>query len=393
LTYLTTFLSSPASWAVYFSLALLILHITSTGIAASRCRLSRPARPRSGSLLAATPRVSIVRPVCGIDNFVADTLASSFCLDYPDFEILFCITSADDPAVELVRRLIASHPSIAAKLLIGDDRISANPKLNNCVKGWKAARHEWIVLADCNVMLPPDFLRRMLAAWRADTGLVCSTPIGARPEGFWAELECAFLNTYQAKWQYVSETIGLGFAQGKTMLWQRRILEQAGGIRALAGEIAEDAAATKVVRAAGLHVQLVDHSFEQPLGRRRMGEVWARQVRWARLRRATFPVFFLPEIFAGSAFPVVAAAFAAVQADLNMMPIVALFCLVWYGAEAILAYVAGWHASMRMIAANLLRDCLLPILWIGCWLGDDFVWRGTDMTVSPGTVSPGAVSK
>ena len=387
MTYLVAFLSSPASWAVYFSLGFIILHLVSVAIAASRCPLSRQPRQDSQPLVAAAPPISIVRPVCGIDNFVAETLASSFFLDYPNYEMIFCVASADDPAVELIQRLIASHPQIASKLLIGDDRISANPKLNNCVKGWKASCHEWIILADCNVLLPKDFLQRMLGAWRSDTGLVCSTPIGARPKGFFAELECAFLNTYQAKWQYVSEAIGLGFAQGKTMLWQRRILEQAGGIRALASEIAEDAAATKVVRSAGLHVQLVDHSFEQPLGRRKIKEVWARQVRWARLRRATFPVFFLPEVLAGSAFPVLAAAYAAFRADLNIIPIVFLFYGLWFAAEATLAYVAGWYVSVRMLLAQLLRDILLPILWIDCWLADDFVWRGNDMTVTPGTAA------
>ena len=68
------------------------------------------------------------------------------------------------------------------------------------------------------------------------------------PRGFWAELECAFLNTYQARWQYAADSLGHGFAQGKTMLVRRRDLAQAGGIQALAEEIAEDAAATKLVR-------------------------------------------------------------------------------------------------------------------------------------------------
>ena len=46
-------------------------------------------------------------------------------------------------------------------------------------------------------------------------------PIGARPHNFWAGLECAFLNTLQARYQYVSESLGFGFAQGKTMLFRR----------------------------------------------------------------------------------------------------------------------------------------------------------------------------
>ena len=63
--------------------------------------------------------------------------------------------------------------------------------------------------------------------------LVASPPVGCCPEGLWAELEFAFLNTYQARWQYVIDTLGHGFAQGKTMLWRKADLDSAGGIAAL----------------------------------------------------------------------------------------------------------------------------------------------------------------
>ena len=47
-------------------------------------------------------------------------------------------------------------------------------------------------------------------------------PVGSHPDGFWAALECAFLNTYQARWQYFADTLGLGFAQGKTLFCRAR---------------------------------------------------------------------------------------------------------------------------------------------------------------------------
>ena len=140
-----------------------------------------------------------------------------------------------------------------------------------------------------------------------NTGIVCAPPIGSRPESFAAEIECAFLNTYQARWQYAGESCGYGFAQGKTMLWRREILEAGGGIEALGAEIAEDAAATKLIRAQGFNAHLVDRPFQQPLGQRRLRDVWSRQLRWARLRRATFPFFFAPEILTTSLLTFVAA--------------------------------------------------------------------------------------
>ena len=328
--------------------------------------------------------VSIVRPVCGIDHYDELTLHSTFELQSDSYEIIFCAARESDAAVPLVRKLIAQHPHIPARLLIGDDRPTSNPKLNNVVKGWEAANHPWIVLADNNVLMPPDYLDDMFAAFGPGVGLVCSPPVGSRPIGFQAELECAFLNTYQARWQSAADAVGFGFAQGKSMLWRRDILDAVGGIEALGREIAEDAAATKIVRARGLSVRLVDRPFEQPLGPRKLRQVWDRQVRWARLRRATFQLFYAPEVFTGSFFPILAGVAAAANFDVD--PLVALTALVgvWYGAEAVLASVAGWHLRLMSPLAWVTRDLLLPVLWLEGWSGDTFVWRGNDMSVAKG---------
>jgi len=109
--------------------------------------------------------VSILRPLCGIDNFSEATLRSTFHLDHRRYEILFCVADAADPIVPIARRLIETHPEIPARLLVGADRISSNPKLNNLVKGWHAASYPWIVMADSNVLMPADYLGRLLHTW------------------------------------------------------------------------------------------------------------------------------------------------------------------------------------------------------------------------------------
>ena len=369
---------SVAQWAAGFSLVMTGVQIASTTIARLRCpeRLS-PLPPSPDA-----PAVSLVRPVCGVDNHDEETLGSSFRLDYPTYEVLFCAARADDEALPLLRRLIAAHPGVPSRILIGDDWINANPKLNNVAKGWRAAAHDWVVMADSNVLMPPDYLQRLLAAWRGDTGLVCSTPIGSRPLGFWAEVECGFLNTLQARWQYAAEAIGFGFAQGKSMLWRKSILDGAGGIEALGAEIAEDAAATKLVRRLGLRVRLVDSPFEQPLGRRKAAEVWARQTRWARLRRVTFPLFFLPELFSGCLFSVAAGAYAAAANGYDPLPSAALIVAIWMAAETQLALGAGWRLTPLSPFAWLLRDLMLPVMFVNAWLANDFVWRGNAMDVT-----------
>ena len=174
--------------AASLCLAITIIHIVSVAVAA--LRLCRPA-PRISRVVQALPSVSLVRPLCGIYLDAAETLSSTFKLDRANCEILFCVASASDPVVPLVRALMAEHPDAGARLLIGDERVSNNPKLNNVLKGWRAAKHEWIVLADANVLMPPDYLHLLFAGWRADTGLVASPPIGSRPRGIWAEIDSA----------------------------------------------------------------------------------------------------------------------------------------------------------------------------------------------------------
>jgi ceramide glucosyltransferase len=366
-----------AQCAAGFSLILTTVQLASTAIAGFRCPERKTPLPPPPD----APPVSLVRTVCGLDNFAEETLGSGFRLDYPDYEIVFCAARADDPVLPLIRRLMREHPAVPSRILIGDDWINANPKLNNVAKGWKGAAHDWIVMADSNVLMPKDYLQRLLAAWGPDTGLVCSTPIGSRPDGFWAEVECGFLNTLQARWQYAAEAIGLGFAQGKTMLWYRPFLEQAGGIEALGAELAEDAAATKLVRRNGRRVRLVDSPFEQPLGARGFDEIWARQLRWARLRRVTFPLFYLPEIFVGSFFAVLSGAYAAWAYGYSPVLAGLLIAALWFAAEAGLALRTGWRLSWASPLIWAVRDLLCPFLFAGAWLADDFVWRGNAMDV------------
>lgn len=370
-----------ATWfAAAFLIFALAMHLASIAVAAFRSWPSP--RPLNSET---TASVTILRPVCGIDHAVEATLRTTFEIDWPDYEIVFCCAGAMDPVVPIVDKLIAEHPHIKARLLTGDDRISINPKLNNLVKGWNAATHDWIVMADSNILLPPSYIATLFDRWTPGTGLVCSPPVGGYPDGFAAELECAFLNTYQARWQIAADAIGLGFAQGKTMLWRREILDRAGGIRALAAESAEDAAATKIVRGAGLSVRLVPSPFVQPLGRRNLRNVWDRQVRWARLRRSSFGRFFVPELVSGGFLPLLAATFLA-GAGVISVPALLILIAFWYGAEAALASIAGWHHASLSWPASLFRDVLILPLWIAAWSGNDFTWRGNAMRIGDGEV-------
>lgn len=368
---------TPAGWAAL--MAGLLVAVNLAGQAIALWRLRRPLQ--RSALLAELPPVTIVRPVRGIEAFSRETAVSGLELDYPRYSTIFCVADGDDPIIPLIEELIAQYGADKVRLIVGDVAVSANPKLNNCVRGWEAATTDWVILADSNVLMPKDYIQRMMAAWRPETGLVCSTPAGSRPQNFGAEVECAFLNAFQARWQYVGEALGLGFAQGKSMLWNKPFLDSNGGIAALGAEIAEDAASTKLVRAAGKHVHLVGQPFEQPLGSRRIADAVQRQFRWARLRRVTFLPFFMLEILSAPLLPVLLAAFASPGLGLPFWLGPLLVLLVWYAGDIVLSAGVGWFLNWRSPFAMLVRDIAFPGVWAYAFVGGEVSWRGNAMKI------------
>lgn len=325
-------------------------------------------------------KVTILRPVSKLEYGLERTLASTFELDHPVYEIIFCVADRDDPAIPLINELIARYPDIEATLLVGDDPISDNPKLNNLVKGWKKAKYPWVVMTDSNVFMPKTYLARIFARWTKNTGLVASPPLGTDPENFYAHLEAAFLNSYQARWQLTSDSIGNGFAQGKTLFWYQDILNRAGGIEALTCELAEDAAATKVIRQQGLKVHLTAMPFAQPLGKKTWKAVWSRQARWAKLRRDSFPAFFYLEILSGAVFPAICLALAC-YIDTIPYSLMLFYFIIWYLTEFLVTSVVGWPFSFKQAIAQIARDLLLPILWFSAFSRTGYQWQGYKVNI------------
>ncbi len=364
----------PEIIAVGFSAAGLFVHFGSALIVATRVNRREAPVPPSFR-----PKVSLVRPVCGLEYRIDDEIASSFALSYPNVEIAFCVEEENDPAVEVVRRLIAAHPTADARLVVGRDIVGANPKLNNVIKGWYGSTGEFVIISDSNALLPETYVEDLLSRWQDDTGVASHAAIMVDPGSFAAEIECAFLNSYQGRWALAGDSIGRRYALGKTLMWQRRTLDALGGPAVLAREAAEDIASTKVLRGTGLRPRLARKPLPQPIGPRSFSTVWRRQVRWARLRRAGLGGIYGAEALAGAAIPFAATAALAVAGVLPWLLVLA-YVAAWYAAEAALTAAARWPLSWRMPLAWILRDTLTPVVWLLGW-GNRFEWRGVQMSV------------
>ena len=57
-----------------------------------------------------------------------------------------------------------------------------------------------------------------------------------------------------------------------------------------------------------------------------------------------------------------------------------IFAVVWYMPEMLLVRAAGWP---RTLPALLLRDALLPAVYVAGLLGRSFEWHGRRMVTAP----------
>src|SRR5438093_9403686 len=93
-----------------------------------------------------TPPVTLLKPLKGCDAETAECLRSWLAQDYAGpVQILFGVASVDDPACDVVRRLIAARPKTNAELVVCGESLGRNAKVSTLIQLERLACHDVLI--------------------------------------------------------------------------------------------------------------------------------------------------------------------------------------------------------------------------------------------------------
>jgi ceramide glucosyltransferase len=225
------------------------------------------------------------------------------------------------------------------------------------------ARHDYLVLSDSDVRVPPGYLAAVVAPLTDPAVGIVTCPYRSRPaRGVWSRLGSMFIDDWFIPSVRVAALLGSrGFAFGATIGIRREMLERIGGFGAIVNQLADDYRLGELTRQLGARTELSEMLVETAVDERSLRDVTEHELRWLRTIRTVRP--------AGYAFSFVTLG----------LPVAVLACLLSGGTAAtliMLAVTATARVMLRMahrgrmpavseLGLLLVSDFLLFTLW--CW--------------------------
>jgi ceramide glucosyltransferase len=328
------------------------------------------------------PRVSILKPLAGCDEELAANLASFSALTYPDYEILFGVPSADDPAAHVVRSFLDEFPQIAARMLVTRADDAKNPKVAQLLSLERAATGAVLVVSDSNVRVAPGYLDQLVAELRkTNVALVSNLIAGSGEQSLGAALENLQLGALVApgvvaSYRVLKKTISVG----KSMAMWRHRLVSIGGFGRVAHLLAEDHMLGRAFEDAGFATRV---SFA-PVHNRNVGcslrRTFDRHTRWAKLRRSITPLTFTFEPLLS---PVLVASLACLLAPTRASAMLLLLCMLLQTGGAFLTtrVLRGHALAPRWIPLEIVRCYLMAACWACACASRRVSWRGHQLVL------------
>ena len=340
------------------------------------------------------PPVSVLKPLCGVDEGLLDNLRSLARQDYPGgFELVLGATDADDPALVVARRLQREHPEVAMTIVVGDPEAAINRKVANLVGLAAAARHGVLVVSDSNVRVGPDYLRAMAAELaQPGVGLVGNLIAGDHERGAGGVLESLQLNGFIAgSVSGAASLLGHPCVIGKSMMLRRADLDKIGGWAAVGDVLGEDYMMGRAFERAGMRVVISSYVVRTVVGRWSIARFVQRHLRWAQMRRWIAPGVFVLEPLMSPTPWMLTLAWCAARGGgaLGLAPVswlgLAMLGALWaLGLEALQARALRGHAlRLRELALVPLKDVAMLAIWSMAWVRRAVSWRGHAYRIGP----------
>jgi ceramide glucosyltransferase len=360
-----------------FGLTLLTLGSISFYIACAFCTYHFFAIPEPLPQLRQPPPVgvSILVAVRGLDVGAWDNWLSLCQQNWRTYEVLFGVTDPEDLAVPLLQKLAAQFPE-HVRVFVGLRPRGINLKDSNLSYLLEVAAYETIILADSDIRVRPDYIATVVSPL-ADpkVGAVTCGFIGYHPSGLGAAIA-----SFGRCFDFIPSVLiaraldgGLKFAIGATIATRKSILSASGGL--VFNRIGSDYNLGKRIAQAGYQVKLSRYVLESNTGHEGVGEVFKRELRWARTIRHNRGLQYYSMMFCyGTVYS------AVLLGLLGREPWVVSLVLITLGIRALQVLISIWQMRCPALLFWLwvlpIRDLLSALIFIVGGFGQNVYWRG-----------------
>lgn len=339
-----------------------------------------------------TPPVSILKPLRGIDPGMAEAFASHCRQEYAgDYEILFGVSTFEDPAVAAVQQLQAEFPERTIQLILCPETLGPNGKVSSVAQLLTHARHDFVVINDSDIQVGPHYLTQIMAPFvpvadRAPVGLVTALYRGGTHGTLGSKLEALGIATDFAPSVLTARFLegGLHFGLGSTLAISRAALEAIGGLTPLADYLADDYQLGSRIHAAGFAVELAHEIVETSVPAWSFSGFVRHQLRWLRTMRESRRGGYAGLIFS---YGLAWAFFNLITTGLSL-PAFALFSLALLFRVSLALGVGVGILRDRQVLRDLWlllpRDLIALALWAWSYASDTVSWRGEHFTLRDG---------